>query len=73
MRADWSLVEPLRRAGRRVVLAGGISASNIADAVATGADVIDVNSSIETSPGVKSLALLDELLRAMVDGGGGKV
>ena len=69
VRADWSLVEPLRRAGRRVVLAGGISASNIADAVATGADVIDVNSSIETSPGVKSLALLDELLRAMVDGG----
>jgi len=55
------------------VLAGGISASNITDAVATGADVIDVNSSIETSPGVKSLALLDELLRAMVDGGGGKV
>jgi len=64
MRADWSLVEPLRLAGRRVVLAGGISAANVTEAVATGADVIDVNSSIETSPGAKSLALLDDLLTA---------
>ena len=73
VRADWSLVGPLKRAGCRVVLAGGISAANIADAAATGADILDVNSSIETSPGVKSLALLDELLHAAVDGGGGKV
>ena len=48
----------------RVVLAGSISAANIADAVATGADVIDVNSSIESAPGVKSPALLAELLAA---------
>ena len=61
-RADWSLVAPLKRDGHRVVLAGGISAANIADAIATGADIIDVNSSIEVSPGVKSVALLDELL-----------
>lgn len=64
-RADWSLVAPLKESGRRVVLAGGISAENISAAIATGADVIDVNSSIETSPGVKSLALLDELLRSI--------
>jgi indole-3-glycerol phosphate synthase/phosphoribosylanthranilate isomerase len=63
-RADWSLVAPLKAAGRRVVLAGGISAANIADAAATGADVIDVNSAIESAPGVKSLTLLDELLAA---------
>ena len=60
--ADWSLVAPLKRAGRRVVLAGGISSANIVDAMATGADVVDVNSSLETAPGVKSLHLLDELL-----------
>lgn len=63
-RADWSLVAPLKTAGRRVVLAGGISAANIADAVATGADVIDVNSAIESAPGVKPPALLAELLEA---------
>ena len=60
--ADWSLVAPLKAAGRRVVLAGGISSKNIAGAIATGADVVDVNSSLETSPGCKSVALLDELL-----------
>ena len=64
-RADWSLVAPLKESGLRVVLAGGISAENISAAIATGADVIDVNSSIETSPGVKSLELLDELLRSI--------
>ena len=62
MRADWSLVGELKRAKRRVVLAGGLSAANIAEAASTGADVLDVNSSIETSPGVKSLDLLDNLL-----------
>ena len=61
-RADWSLVAELKRAGRRVVLAGAIAAENIAAAVATGADVIDVNSSLETAPGVKSVGRLDALL-----------
>lgn len=61
--ADWALVAELKRAGRRVVLAGGISAANISAAVATGADVIDANSSLEISPGVKSIERLDALLR----------
>ena len=63
--ADWSQVAALKRNGRRVVLAGGISAENIAAAAATGADVLDVNSSLETSPGVKSPALLDKLSAAI--------
>lgn len=42
----------------------GITDANIADAVATGADVIDVNSAIESVPGVKSPTLLAELLAA---------
>ena len=60
--ADWSLVAPLKQANRRIVLAGGISATNIVDAMATGADVVDINSSLEIAPGVKSLYLLDKLL-----------
>jgi len=64
LRADWSAVPKLKSANRRVILAGGISAANISAAAATGADVIDVNSSIETSPGEKSLSLLDGLLTA---------
>ena len=62
-RADWSRVAALKSAGRRVVLAGGLSAANIADAASTGADILDVNSALETSPGRKSVRLLDELLR----------
>lgn len=64
MRADWSLVGPLKRAGRRVVLAGGISAANVADAIATDADIIDANSTLETAPGVKTVDRLDALLAA---------
>ena len=63
-RADWSLVEPLKSAGWRIVLAGGISAANVADAIATGADIIDANSTLETAPGVKKIDRLDALLAA---------
>jgi len=62
--ADWSLVAELKQQGRRVVLAGGLSAENIAAAAATGADIFDVNSSLETAPGVKSLKLLENFLRS---------
>ena len=64
--ADWSRVSRLKRAGHRVVLAGGISAANLREAIATGADILDVNSALETAPGVKSPVLLDELLRARI-------
>jgi len=60
--ADWSRVAELKQQGRRVVLAGGLSADNIAAAAATGADILDVNSSLETTPGVKSIERLNALL-----------
>ena len=60
--ADWALVVELKKKGVRVVLAGGLSAENCAAAAETGADILDFNSSLETSPGVKSLRKLDELL-----------
>ena len=63
--ADWSRVAELKRTGRRVVLAGGLSAGNLSAAAATGADTLDFNSSLETSPGVKSIVLLDELRKSM--------
>ena len=63
-RADWSRAAELAAAGERVVLAGGISAANIRAAAETGCAVLDVNSSLETSPGVKSVALIEELFRA---------
>ena len=64
-RSDWSRVAVVKAAGKKAIIAGGLSVKNIADAYATGADVLDVNSSLETAPGVKSLDLLAPLLRKL--------
>lgn len=53
-----------RRGPWRTVLAGGVSAANVAAALALGSDVIDVSGSLETSPGRKDVSLLDEFVRA---------
>jgi len=63
-RADWEFASELAAAGVRVVLAGGLSSANIGAAAATGCAVLDVNSSIEESPGVKTLALLEDLFQS---------
>ena len=63
--ADWGRVGVLRAGGARVVLAGGLSAENIAAAAATGADILDVNSGVETAPGIKSAELLRAVFRAL--------
>ena len=61
-RADWEFASELVAAGVRVVLAGGISAENAADAAATGCAILDVNSSLETAPGVKSIGRLESFM-----------
>ena len=60
--ADWARVGELKEMGFRVVLAGGLSSENAVSAVATGADILDFNSSLEISPGVKSIRKLDDLI-----------
>ena len=47
-----------RTGGFKSILAGRIGVENVADALALKPDIIDVNSSIETAPGVKSTILL---------------
>ena len=67
MRADWKRARTLALAGERVVLAGGISAENIREAAGTGCAVLDVNSSLETRPGVKSIARLEALFEYIAE------
>lgn len=60
--ADWRRAAELSAAGVRVVLAGGISGRNAAEAAGTGCAILDVNSSLETAPGVKLVARLESFM-----------
>lgn len=59
---DWSRARALAARGVFTILAGGLSAENLAAAAATGVSVLDVNSSLEVAPGIKSLARLDAVI-----------
>ena len=47
-----------RKGNFKSIIAGRIGVENVADALALKPDIIDVNSSLETAPGVKSTILL---------------
>jgi phosphoribosylanthranilate isomerase len=60
---DWSLLTNLvdqhRRAGARVVLAGGLTPKIVPAAIATlRPDIVDVSSGVESAPGVKDHGLM---------------
>ena len=61
---DWAALSPAIHRWRqrgKLVLAGGLRASNVAQALTlTGADVVDVSSGVESAPGIKN----PELMRA---------
>ena len=54
-----------RKGPYKAILAGRIGVDNLAEALALDPDILDVNSSLETGPGVKSLARLGDLLSAL--------
>ena len=51
-----------RNGNYKSIIAGRIGVENIADALALKPDIIDVNSTLETAPGVKSTILLSAFL-----------
>jgi len=64
---EWDRFARLRanHPGTRLVLAGGLNASNVAEAIRkTGADMVDLNSGIESAPGVKDLRKMAETIAA---------
>ncbi|MBQ7252323.1 MAG: phosphoribosylanthranilate isomerase [Kiritimatiellae bacterium] len=60
--ADWERARELAAKGVFTILAGGLGEANAPAAAQTGCAVLDFNSSLELSPGRKSLAKLDALL-----------
>lgn len=65
---DWAKFKRHQAAhtGKTWILSGGLTAENIAAAVAaTGAKFVDVNSGVEQAPGIKSPAKLQALARAV--------
>ncbi|WP_324827134.1 phosphoribosylanthranilate isomerase [Qipengyuania zhejiangensis] len=55
LRFDWSLLASVRN-GTPWGLAGGLSAANVAQAIAaTGAQLVDTSSGVESAPGVKAV------------------
>jgi phosphoribosylanthranilate isomerase len=65
---DFALVAPLAKR-RRLVLAGGLTPENVADAVAAVRPwCVDVASGVEASPGVKDMRKVREFVRAAKGG-----
>jgi len=63
--ADWNFCRQVREHAP-VILAGGLSASNIAAAIElTSPDAVDLSSAIESSPGVKDRQKLHEFFAAL--------
>ncbi len=67
---DWPHFRALREQhpDRRWVLSGGLRPENIRAALsATGAEIVDVNSGIETAPGIKDAIKLDLLFAQLAE------
>lgn len=62
---DWALLKN-RQFSKPWFLSGGLSADNVAQAMRqSGAQMIDVSSSIESAPGVKAPKLIEEFVKSV--------
>lgn len=62
---DWSLLDGIQT-NTPIALAGGLTSDNIQEAIQTKADLLDLNSGVESAPGVKDIDTINrvfELLR----------
>jgi len=61
---DWSLAVSAAAISPRLILAGGLNPDNVAEAVAAVKPwAVDVSSGVESSPGVKDVALMGEFIK----------
>ena len=56
----------IRQSGQAIILAGGLSGANVAEAIrATGVFAVDVSSGIETAPGQKHEGKMQQFIHAV--------
>jgi phosphoribosylanthranilate isomerase len=61
---DWSRAADIARQGN-MILAGGLGAANVAEAIATVRPFgVDVSSAVESAPGIKNPGLIEEFVTA---------
>lgn len=61
---DWALLKN-RDFGKPWMLSGGLNADNVREAIGlSGAEIVDVSSSVERAPGVKDAALIESFVKA---------
>lgn len=66
---DWALLEPVR-GDERLIVAGGLSAENVGDAIAaTRPYAVDVASGVESAPGLKDAERIHAFVRAVAGEG----
>ncbi len=62
---DWELARETRKFASRLILAGGLSPENVAQAIAAvSPDGVDACSSLERAPGIKDLARIQQFVAA---------
>ncbi len=71
VRVDWHAIQAdvaTRRDRQRIVLAGGLAADNVGEAIRTiRPDVVDVSSGVEAAPGIKDHARMRAFAAAVAD------
>ena len=60
---DWSLLKNINKNDKKIIISGGINIENVDNAISVNPWCIDINSGVETSPGVKDLDLIKQILQ----------
>ena len=59
---DWSLINSVKDLDIKIILSGGINCENVDNAIDINPWCLDINSGVESSPGVKNINLIKQLL-----------